>query len=48
MYVGSLTCSYLGDVRFYLEVNAVFDDTSSANSSTSEVEEGICGVHTSE
>ena len=48
MYVGSLTCSYLSDVRFHLEVNVVFDDTSSTNSSTSEVEEDIFGVHTSE
>ena len=29
MYVGSLTCSDVGDASFYLEFIAVFDDTSS-------------------
>ena len=37
MYVGSLTCSDVGDASFYLEFIAVFDDTSSVNSVTSGV-----------
>ena len=44
MYVGSLTCSDVGDASFYLEFNAVFDDTSSVNSVTSGVGDAEASV----